>query len=407
MEYYLMNIIPNTRIKRPVGVLYVHSSASCYGSDNALLNMIKGMDPERFRAVVVVPEDGALVSRLENIGVRVVRIPLAVIHRSLSPVFWLCFFTNLVFSVRRLTELVRDENIGLIHSNTSHVFDGALAAKFADIPHLWQIREINIWNSFLATYLRMIVPRLSSRIVCVSSATRNSLALPTRFERKVRVIFDGIDSEAFIAGRHPGYFRSSLGLTPNQLLVGLVGRIVDWKGHALFIRIAERVRRRYPDVRFVIIGDAVTDKDRRFRESLEHMIKEKALNDIVLFAGIRADIANVMIDLDVLMVPSIKSEPWGLVTLEGMVSGRPVVASNRGGATEIIEPGSDGFLFDPEDLESLETLICRLLASPELRQLIGKTARETIRNRFTLSKTIAEFAALYDEIINESVIKGR
>ncbi|MFQ5576889.1 MAG: glycosyltransferase, partial [Anaerolineae bacterium] len=249
----------------PVPILYVHSSAQLYGSDRLLLNMAAGLDCDRFRPVVVLPEDGPLVAALQQAGVAVHRGKLSVLHRTLNPLFWAGFWGHLPLSVANLARLIKAEGVRLVHSNTSHVLDGALAAKAAGVPHVWHIREVHTGLSKLGRPLSRFVYASSERVLCMSTASKEAFFGRRPNDPKLQVVYDGVNPARFELPGNGTALRAGLGLPPQAPLLGMVGRIAHWKGHRLFLQAAAQVRRQFPAARFLIVGDAVTPGDARLK----------------------------------------------------------------------------------------------------------------------------------------------
>ncbi len=154
-----------------------------------------------------------------------------------------------------------------MHSNTSHVISGAFAALFAGVPHLWQIREILIWKTFFAKPLKYFMNFSTCNVICVSDAALSSFDPPYTMADRVRVISDGIEVDKFLHAGQGGALRASLGFAKDQPLVGLVGRIVLWKGHLQFIEAVSMVHKTHPEARFVVVGEAVTKADQVFEKN--------------------------------------------------------------------------------------------------------------------------------------------
>lgn len=384
-------------------ILYVHSSASSYGSDNALYDMIAQLDRQRFRTIVAVPENGPLIPRLKAIGAAVVVLPLAVIHRRKSPFFWLAFVWRLASSAIFLLRLIRSERIALVHSNTSHVLSGAFAAFFAGIPHLWQIREIALWKTIIARPMKFFVSCTTIRIVCVSDTVRSIFNPRGNLADRTRVVFDGIEVDKFLSAGRIGEFRSSLGFKPDQQLVGLVGRIVNWKGQLQFIEAAAMLHKTHPLARFVIVGEALTKNDQIFVSKLKRLIEEKGLSQVVIFAGLRNDIPKVMADLDILTLLSLTPEAWGLVVLEAMAAATAVISFRHGGVMDTVAEGETGFLVEVNNIDALSRSIAFLLDSPERCAAMGQAGRKRVLEYFQAKDTGVAFMALYDEILAETV----
>ena len=143
-------------------------------------------------------------------------------------------------------------------------------------------------------------------------------------------------------------------------LVGIVGRLDRWKGQDVFLRAASLVARRRPDARFAVVGGALIGYEGSYPDDLERLAAELGLADRVHFAGHQDDPYPWLDALDVAVLAS-EAEPFGLVVVEAMVLGTPVVATAPGGPEEIVEHGRSGLLVPSGAHEELATAILRVL----------------------------------------------
>ena len=392
----------------PLPILYVHGSADVYGSDKLLLELAAGLDRTRYEPIVVVPTEGPLVSALEERGVDVDVRELSVLHRSVSPRYWLRFVGRLPASVRAMRKLIEQRGVHLVHTNTSHVYDGALAARAAGVAHVWHVREVHTGLSVIGGPLSRMIYHYSDAVIVMSAAVDEAFFGARRDkEGRIHKVFDGVDVGRFHPGNSGSEIRAEVGLGPDTPLVGVVGRIAHWKGHRLFLRAAARVSQCLRDVHFLVVGDTVTAGDRRVREDLLRLVEELGLEDAVTFAGVRADVPQVMAALDVLVLPSELPEPWGMVVLEAMATARPVVATRQGGPLEAVVDGETGYLVSPDDPATMAQAILDLLETPERSLAMGKRGRLRCEQRFSQVQTHREIAELYDAVLNDRREKAR
>ena len=172
--------------------------------------------------------------------------------------------------------------------------------------------------------------------------------------------------------------------------------MAEWKGQHVFL---EAFARAFPDgqeeawlVGSAMIGEA--DYERR----LHDLALQLGIQDRVVWRGFRDDVGAELRQLDILVHCSITPEPFGQVVVEGMAAGLPVVAARAGGPLEIISPGHDGLLVDPNDAGALAETLQRLAASPSLRHTLGVTARESSR-RFSPTAAAERVTHVYKEMI--------
>lgn len=192
--------------------------------------------------------------------------------------------------------------------------------------------------------------------------------------------------------------RQEWGIAANKFLVGLVGHIVENKGHRVLVKAASQLIDTIPCVHFVIVGDDAMSSDAQYRANLENMIRELGWTSRFSFVGRRDDIPQVMKALDLLAVPSY-SEAFGRVVVEGLASGLPVVASRVGGIPEIITDGSTGILIDPGDVDGLASAIRRLQGDHELKMRIARLGPRSAA-RFDIGPHVELFSRTYEAILS-------
>jgi glycosyltransferase involved in cell wall biosynthesis len=175
--------------------------------------------------------------------------------------------------------------------------------------------------------------------------------------------------------------------------VGLVANIRGSKGHRYFLEAAVLVLRERPDVRFVIVGDGVGFDDVRRR------VQEMALGSEVRMLGFRRDVPEILAALDVLALPSIKSEATSQVVLQALAIGTPVVATTVGGSPEVVRDGHTGRLVPPADSPALARAILDLLADPDRTREMASAGAALVRDRWSMDAVMARTTAIYDDLL--------
>ncbi len=383
-----------------IRVLCVNASGHFAGAEAMLVDLLAGLDRARFAPLVLLPFDGELAAALRAAGVDARTWPLAAFRsrRELrSPAALARLARALPASVRAMTDLVRAERIGLIHTNSSVVLDGALAARRAGISHLWHVREVLERPRGAWPMLRRLIPALSSRVLCVSPAvSRHFGPLPAPLARRLEVVPDGVAMARFST---PG--RRSWPWPADAPVVGTVGRINGHKGQEDVLRAAALVRERVPAARFVLAGGALpayADVD----ASLRRLAGELGLTDRVLFLGHqrRDEVAHVLAGLDVFVLPSRVVEGFGLAALEAMAAGLAVVGTDVG-VGGLVRNGVDGLVTPRGDHVALAAAITRLLVDPLLAKRLGRTGQARARAEFAIERHIQAVERLYTEAAGE------
>ncbi|NTA50080.1 glycosyltransferase family 4 protein [Agrobacterium tumefaciens] len=276
------------------------------------------------------------------------------------------------------------------------LFVCALAAKLSRRPLVWILHDIVTDPAFSATNRRasLAFARLFAKLVAVNSEETGRAFIEAGGEaNKVRIVYNGLDparAKVYEPGK-AARLRAELGLGP-QPLVGLFGRLSEWKGQHVFLEAIAAME----GVQAVIVGGALFGQ-----EAYEARIREQAsslgLDGRVRFLGFRSDVPELMAAMDAVAHTSIVAEPFGRVVVEAMMCGRPVVATRGGGVTEIIRDGETGLLVPPGEPSALAAALGRVLSDPALAERLAQKGREDVSQRFSLEETCRSVSALLEE----------
>ena len=383
-------------------LLFVHASADLYGSDISLLQLISGLDRDRYHAIVVVPYDGPLVSRLQGAGAEVlVRPELPVVrrqHMSVGGLFRLAVSLRWIWWLARL---IHRRNVAVVHSNTLAVLLTGLSAKLANRPQVWHVREIITRPRVVASLLATLSSAMSATVLANSQATADYYR-KTRLvgSTPVRVVLNGVD-ESRLVTRKATQPRALIGAGPEDTVFTLVGRINLWKGHRVFLDAAERLANESENVRFLVVGDSFAGQE-RLTAAVDRRIESSA---VLRGRAVRlphvAEVGSVYEASDVVVVPSIEPEPFGLVAAEAMAAGLPVIASRIGALPEIVDDPCTGLLVDPGDADSLLAAMRKLSASPSRRAGMGRQGRERFERLFRVDRYVEEITRVYEELLSD------
>jgi glycosyltransferase involved in cell wall biosynthesis len=309
---------------------------------------------------------------------------------------------------RRLSRLIREEGIDLVHLN-SHLLsdrDAAIGARLAGVPQVCHVRWLHDYSATSTEYwIDRALSRWVSRFIYMSKAIEKTyldLGVPPS---KGEVIDDPFELTEPLRESRAREVRSEFGLDDGERLVTNVGRVVEWKGHDYFVRAFAKVARSMPNVRAMIVGGA---DDGAYYDSLRQMVADLGLSGRVIFTGFRHDVDRIMAASDVIVHSSSMPEPFGRVVVEAMASGRPVVGTAAGGVPEIVEDGVTGLLVPPRDEARMAESIERLLENASWANSVGERGRQYVRTRFTVARHVAAVQCIYDSILKDTQgVKGR
>lgn len=210
---------------------------------------------------------------------------------------------------------------------------------------------------------------------------------------KTSTLYNGVDMERFQPGRHREMIRRELGIEDGVPLVGTVANFSAPKGYPDLIAAAERVLRERPGVRFVFAGDGP------LWGSMQEMVRQKGLEDRILFTGSRRDIPDFLAALDVFVFGSLW-EGMPNVVMEAMAMEKPIAATPAGGIPELIDHGQNGLLVPLRNPEAMAAALFKLLDDPAYAAALGRSARKKIEQVFTLPVTVEAHEVFYRKQLN-------
>jgi len=359
-----------------------------YGADISLLHSIKSLDPEKYYPIVILPSDmptGMLSPELDRLGVEYHFAHLGILRRKYFTVRAIIpLAIELMRGVAHVRSTARSRRVALVYVNTFVPVSGAIGGRLAGVPVLWHIHEIVSMPRPVRWLLYKMLSLCADRILYVSKAGRDSvLKEAPNLATKSVVVYNAVSVAENNGEAQQIGFREELGVPQGALLVGMVGRITHWKGQEILTQAAALVLQSHPDVRFVAVGSYFADES-HYLQKLKSLIDRLGLNGRFHLVDYRSNVTDVYRALDIFVLPSIKPEPFGRVTVEAMIQGRAVIATNHGGTVELIEDGVTGMLVPPSDPKSLAAAIELLLADRVLREKIGQAAALYAQENFGL-----------------------
>jgi glycosyltransferase involved in cell wall biosynthesis len=338
-----------------IRLLSVQPVAERGGSDQALLRMIRSLPSDEFDCHIALPARSPLHAELTAAGATLHVVPMRRLSLSHGARDWGAYGAGWPIAVTRLVRLARRLDVDVIHSNSLHSLYGWAAAALLRRPHVWHAREIVVQSHAALRLERFLARRFATRVICMSEAIASQLD-----RRNVDVVYETADPEEF-RPELAGTFRSRADIPDDAPLAGAASRLDSWKGVDVLLDAYEHAKRERPDMHLVVAGGPVPGKERLAAE----LQARAARLDDVHWVGPRADIPEVLADLDLFVVPSTAPEPYGLVAVEALASGVPVVVTDAGGPPEILARAAldSGRAVRPGDPVALAGAITDLLVS--------------------------------------------
>jgi glycosyltransferase involved in cell wall biosynthesis len=351
--------------------------------------VIRGLDSTRFRPVLIcLHELGELGEALSRQGVTVHE---RVAGHSLDP-----------RNVIRLAGILKSEQADFLYVTDGfhNMVAGRLAASLARTP-----QSVLIFHSYDTIIRKSLSPArramlgLSDRlfhphfahIVSLSKSHKEYLHTEKGIPRdKISIVYNGIDDDRYNLKRPAAEVRSKYGLPAKGQVVAMIAGLRRWKSHGMLLRAAVTVLRQAPDTVFVLAGDGPE------RERLERLATELGIDSNVHFLGRVENVPELLAAVDVSVLSSVH-EAFPLSLLESMAASIPMVATDVGSVSEIVEDGVNGFLVESGAEAAFADGILRLVREPELARRLGANGRKKLEAHFTLRQMVSSCEALFSE----------
>lgn len=386
------------RIQNPekkTRVLLIITRLTTGGDTNVVLDIASHLNNHpRFAADLaagpVPPEevDLTFLARERNIPTRIV--PCLINH--IDPMLNM----RAILQLRKL--MIKGQyEIVHTHSSVAGVI-GRIAALSAGVPaivhhvHGWGIQEgMSAGMRTLYLGLERLCASFTKRLIVVSRPTlQKGLAYRIGREDQYALIYNGIQLEKFRQKYDERQVRLELGLDPDCRVVGMIGRLDRQKNPLDFIRAAAIVRKRYQKVQFLIAGEGV------LRNECRSLIQDLNLDGNFFLLGFRNDVEKIMAVLD-LIVSSSLWEGLPVVFQEAMSAGKPIVANDVDGASDVIIDGETGYLVAPHKPAEMAERILNLLGSDDLCKRMGLAAQRNAES-FSSEQMLDRLVSLYQDV---------
>lgn len=372
------------------------------GSHQVLFDFARHLDRQRYEPVAVFYQDNVFVAKLCEAGVEVHLLTDAWAREKKAMRSGRRLLQGRMFveAVARRVRFLRKHDISILHVNgtpqTGHD-DWLPAAFLLGLPAIATCAG-NVQFE-VRSFLQRAFMRGFDRVLPVSQHIGQQLIDFGYKPYRVVTIHPGIDIGDFRArvSRTPAEVRSELGVSPKTMLVAMVGNLRPWKGQHIAIEAlsllpaADRAA-----VQLLLIGASGT-ADADYQRELLDRVKRAGLDAQVRFLGHRPDAPDLMAAADVVLHASTEPEPFGLVLVEGMALGRPVIASSIGGPAEILD-SETALTFSPDRPQDLAQHISILLSRPAQRRALGEAGRARAR-MFEITNTVHATTCIYDQLL--------
>ncbi|HAY33469.1 MAG TPA: hypothetical protein DCY06_04975 [Bacteroidetes bacterium] len=375
-----------------IKILLVSHSPFLNGAEIALYNLATNLDKNKFEVHMVFPFDGPIAAMAKKAGIFCHFTPME---------RWIRFVSErpnvnceLSQRVDKLCSLIKELGIDIVHSNTSVLIEGAIAAALTNTHHVWHIHEFlkqhpELRLIFPIEYVYNVIEQLSDKVVSVSDFVKSQFEFQDK--GKLVTVYNGIE-ESHVLNQN-NYIREHCNLNESDLIVIAVGLLSRTKGFTTFLETANLTAKAERNIKFVWVGGNSSNSLRMFRR----FVKKNNLENSVFYLGHRMDVRQLIESSDMLICTSIL-ETFSLTIVEAMSVKKPVISTNCGGPVETILDNHTGYLIPIDDSSKMSELILELSGNKQKRESMGKNGYKQFMERFTLDKHVTSIGHLYSEL---------
>ena len=383
-----------TRISNsPFRVMHIALNLGYGGRSSVILKLVKNMDTDKYSSFICcLDQPGRSESEISDTKV-------VAMGKNDGMDYFLPF---------RLAKVIKRENVTIVHTHESaSMFYGTLAAKMAKIPVIVNTyhrgSDVDICSRRARIRNRIMIP-LVDLIISVSKANGRVFADAHRIQsHRLKTIYNGVDFCSYenINVETALKKRKELGLGLDSKIIGTVGLMNGpEKGFEYLIRAFARVSQTEENATLILVGDGP------LRSDLEQLSRDLNISSRIRFPGFRIDTPELYQIFDIFVLPSIY-ESFGLVLVEAMSAGKPVVATNVGGIPEIVQDGKTGIIVPPREPDKLAEAILRLMRDEHLSLSMGKAGQRRAEGKFSLAVMIEKYQNLYSYLLTKKTVSRK
>jgi glycosyltransferase involved in cell wall biosynthesis len=335
---------------------------------------------------------------LSSLSYKTYTLPYLWICKTYNPFRIIQYIFSIIISSIKIIWIVNKNDIQIIYANTiKAALYGVLAKRFTNIKLVCHIRD-NIEPGLAEKFL------IKKDVAFISNSKHVCEQFTLEF-KNIHLIYSGVDIEKWKIKENEMFDsmdKEKLGLyysvTSTSIVVACIGQLTRWKKQTDFIHAAKIILARYENVLFLVVGDDLSGREKKYKNELLKLAESLNLTHKVYFVGHKENIVEVMNSIDILVHPAI-NEPFGRVLIEAMALEKPIVAYNCGGPSEIIIDGETGFLVEPHNFEQLAEKTMKLINDKEICIRMGKAGRQRVVEKFNIERYVREMEEVFDNVM--------
>lgn len=386
-----------------MNVLMIADGDIKYGASHSLVQLVKELKAiYKINIKVVIPANSAMKNNLTDIQNDAVCVHYTPFYQGIPADKWrypikfmirgALYWYGRMRAVKEVEQSVDLDTVDLIHSNSSREDLGALIAGKHNIPLIWHIREFGDRDYKCYSYRKNYINFMNqnaSRFIAVSDAVKEHWVKKGISSEKIDRIYNGISQQSILSKTE-----EEAGRKRKNTKMVMVGNVSTTKGQVWAIEATRRLHEEGLEVTLDIFGDGT----RSYKKKLIRKIREYDIEHLVKFRDYQKDVGQYLFQYDIGLMCS-QDEGFGRVTVEYMMAGLCVIASNTGANPELIENGVSGLLYQYGDTASLVQAIRRCIENPKLRCQLSEHGRMRANAEFTAAQNAMQIYSVYERVL--------
>lgn len=382
-------------------ILFYNHQGKVSGAERVVLLILKRLNRHRFEPLMVCPKGDAMCAETEKLGVPCRAIDQFEARFTLRPDKLLAYFASFIKTIRQLRAEIVKNQPDLIHANTVRSGLVATMSSFGlNIPIIWHLHD-ELPKHPLCSLIRVFALCFRKiKLLPVSHATGKSFRGLLLRNLPEKVVHNGVEIQEFeINKSNRQRIRAEFDLDDNELVMGIIGQITPRKGQFELIETFAKTIKQMPAT-LLVVGSPIFNQDEFYLEKLKQTVKDLGIESHVKFIGSRKDIPAVMQSFDFIVINS-KSEALVLVAIEAMACGTPIIATDVGGTTEIIQHQKNGWIIPFGEQKALTEAILTLGNDADLRRKFAAEGRKIAVSKLNAEHFISQIEEFYDECVRQ------
>ena len=364
-------------------ILNIISDSNIGGAGRCLFNFLKYYDRKKFAVKVVVPKGSLLKPEIEKLKTKVREID-GIADKSFD-----------YKAIRKLNKIIKRENPDVVH--THGTITGRISGRICGKKVVYTRHSVFPVSPRIKKGIGRIVNKyanefLADDIIAVADAAKQNLTDGGIAPEKIKVILNGVEQIESISPEEIAQTKQKYHIEENDFVIGILARLNIVKGHKYLIEATEMLKKEGRKVKILIAGTGDMETE------LKQIVKQKCLDDIVIFTGFLSDVRSFLSVLDLQVNASYGTEATSLALLEGMSLGIPAVVSNYGGNPGVITHGENGYIFESQNSNDLFRYLKKAMDEKEIYEYMQKKSKEIFQQKFTAKMYARNIEKVYEDL---------